>query len=681
MSLYSALRAGVSSINANSQRMGMISDNVVNSNSTGYKRVDASFSSFVDGNVGNNSSYMSSGVSAIGSRKAGAQGQLEATAFATDLAISGNGYFAVATEVRLNEQAEYEAVGQTLFTRSGEFRADNNGNLRNSDGYYLLSWPSSSAASLGDEFEESNDNASLRAANVYGKSFSPIATTDISVGLNITPTTSAGADSAFSVSQTVVDAQGDSKELVLSFEKNPAATHMIFFNDGTTTTAKEVSFTTQDSWRAYANIEGASIQTFDADGNSTGIVTDDTHVPIADLVFDANGRLSTMTTAGATNTYKRTLFPLSFDGPNQAAFREAGSAQNAPYTLPTNATLLEQVRDALVASDVPASTFSATPTRTEIITGITLLDTQANPDTMFDIMARFGDVQAFHNTAERENAGLPIPGAGIDQLLLDVNPVAGAVNASADRIGAVGLGQAEDSTSFLAGRIVGSDDGAVKILTSADTDIGTKLQRYADNANDKLRITVDYDNTSSSADGNVDIDINLGSMTLEVLQADNILNRTNNGIDVSGAGGPGNDGVTQYDDGISTLRYYEHDGKRFSSLDTVRVTDAGVLEGLYDNGEIRNLYKIPLAIFSNPNGLTLVNGNVFADSQQSGNALLHPANITGAGRIAGNVRESANVELAEEFSNMIITQRSYSAATKVVTTTDAMLDELNRAVR
>ena len=78
--------------------------------------------------------------------------------------------------------------------------------------------------------------------------------------------------------------------------------------------------------------------------------------------------------------------------------------------------------------------------------------------------------------------------------------------------------------------------------------------------------------------------------------------------------------------------------------------------------------------------MTAISGNAWIETDYSGQALLKQANTHGAGTVAANALEQSTVDLATEFSNMIVTQRAYSASTKIITTADEMLDELTRMV-
>ncbi|MEQ8370538.1 MAG: flagellar hook-basal body complex protein, partial [Alphaproteobacteria bacterium] len=91
--------------------------------------------------------------------------------------------------------------------------------------------------------------------------------------------------------------------------------------------------------------------------------------------------------------------------------------------------------------------------------------------------------------------------------------------------------------------------------------------------------------------------------------------------------------------------------------------------------------RLPIGTFPNPNGLNLVSGNAFSATDRAGDFFLNDAGSGSAGAIAAGALEQSGVDLAEEFTNMIIVQRAYSAGTKVITTADEMLDELVRVKR
>ena len=90
---------------------------------------------------------------------------------------------------------------------------------------------------------------------------------------------------------------------------------------------------------------------------------------------------------------------------------------------------------------------------------------------------------------------------------------------------------------------------------------------------------------------------------------------------------------------------------------------------------------MPIAIFSNPNGLQSRDGNAYVQTAFSGDVLLNQAENGGAGNVVSSALESSTVDLAEEFTKMITTQRAYSASAKIITTADDMLEDLIRILR
>jgi flagellar hook protein FlgE len=102
----------------------------------------------------------------------------------------------------------------------------------------------------------------------------------------------------------------------------------------------------------------------------------------------------------------------------------------------------------------------------------------------------------------------------------------------------------------------------------------------------------------------------------------------------------------------------------------------GMLTAQFSNGRARALYQIPLATFLNPNGLKADQGGAFRTTLDSGLYNINHSNAGGAGKIVSGALEASNVDLAAEFTNLITTQRAYSAASRIITTADQMLEEL-----
>jgi len=139
-------------------------------------------------------------------------------------------------------------------------------------------------------------------------------------------------------------------------------------------------------------------------------------------------------------------------------------------------------------------------------------------------------------------------------------------------------------------------------------------------------------------------------------------------------------GLTQYGSG-STWISGQPDGAVFGNVTGVKIGDDGVVTALFDNGLTKNVYQLPVATFQNPDGLGRRNGNAYAVSDQSGTFAIQIPGSGGAGTIAPSTLEASNIDLGNEFTKLITTQRAFSASTKIITTADEMLQELNQVKR
>ncbi|MFQ5348480.1 MAG: flagellar hook protein FlgE [Rhodothalassiaceae bacterium] len=137
------------------------------------------------------------------------------------------------------------------------------------------------------------------------------------------------------------------------------------------------------------------------------------------------------------------------------------------------------------------------------------------------------------------------------------------------------------------------------------------------------------------------------------------------------------DGITQFDS-VSTLISSSVNGAVFGNVIGVNVSESGVVTALFDNGLSRNVFQLPMATFPNPDGLTRLQGNAYGLSDSSGNFSIVLPGTGGAGTIAPSTLEASTVDLAEEFADLIVTQRAFSASTRIITAASDVLEELVR---
>lgn len=118
------------------------------------------------------------------------------------------------------------------------------------------------------------------------------------------------------------------------------------------------------------------------------------------------------------------------------------------------------------------------------------------------------------------------------------------------------------------------------------------------------------------------------------------------------------------------------DGSPLGVLSSFSVGSNGIISGGFSNGLTRTIGQIALATFTNPEGLVDTGNNLFGVGPNSGTSLIGAPLEFGAGRVVGGALELSNVDLSQEFINMILTSTGYSAASRVITTSDQLIQQL-----
>jgi flagellar hook protein FlgE len=176
MSIYTALRAGVSGLAANSSAMAVISDNIANVNTVGYKRGSVDFSALVNAQ-NSNTTYNAGGVLPTTRNNVSLQGSLEQSRSTTDLAVSGDGFFIVSQQA-----GQLTDGGSVLFTRAGSFTVDAQGYMVNAQGFYLQAWPVSSDGSV---VSSPTSLSAIEPVNIAGVGGLAEPTGEVSINANL----------------------------------------------------------------------------------------------------------------------------------------------------------------------------------------------------------------------------------------------------------------------------------------------------------------------------------------------------------------------------------------------------------------------------------------------------------------------------------------------------------------
>tara|TARA_R110002073_G_scaffold260162_3_gene423118 strand:+ start:597 stop:1898 length:1302 start_codon:yes stop_codon:yes gene_type:complete len=212
MTISSSLNAGVAGLQANATRLASISDNIANSSTYGYKRVQTDFQSMVISSAGG--TYSAGGVRATTQRLIDQRGPLVTTNNATDLAVRGRGFLPVA-------QGSDVAVGngssEMLLTSTGSFRTDSDGYLRSTSGLVLLGWPAQADGNIPTFPRDTADG--LEPVQINVNQFSGEPTTSMTLGVNL-PATATDAGSSGDTQELSVeyfDNLGTSENINISF--------------------------------------------------------------------------------------------------------------------------------------------------------------------------------------------------------------------------------------------------------------------------------------------------------------------------------------------------------------------------------------------------------------------------------------------------------------------------------
>lgn len=212
MSISSSLNAGVAGLQTNAQRLASISDNIANSSTFGYKRVETDFESMVLSSGGG--SYAAGGVRANTQRLIEELGTLISTSNATDLAVRGGGMLPVAQAAQVQTAG---ADAPMYLTTTGSFRTDAEGYLTSQSGLVLMGWPASSDGSIPPYPRDTADGLEPIRINTGQLAGNP--TTSVSLGINL-PATETEDDSPGLTEQLSIeyfDNLGTSQSISVTF--------------------------------------------------------------------------------------------------------------------------------------------------------------------------------------------------------------------------------------------------------------------------------------------------------------------------------------------------------------------------------------------------------------------------------------------------------------------------------
>jgi flagellar hook protein FlgE len=132
---------------------------------------------------------------------------------------------------------------------------------------------------------------------------------------------------------------------------------------------------------------------------------------------------------------------------------------------------------------------------------------------------------------------------------------------------------------------------------------------------------------------------------------------------------------------LTSVSISEANGREAGALESYSMSSSGELVGSFSNGAIMPIASLAVGTFVNPGGLEKAGGSSYRATANSGNAVISTPGMNGAGTVIGGALEMSNVDLSQEFTNLIVAQRGFQANARIITTSDEVLQELTNLKR
>lgn len=690
MSLYGTMRTAVSGISAQSTRLGTVADNIANSGTSGYKRASTEFSSMVMPNTG--TGYTSGGVSSSVRYAISSEGVLSYTTSATDLAISGNGFFVVS-----------DKNGAPSLTRAGAFVPDSNGYLVNAAGYRLMGYDYAN----GVPAPTANGYAGLVPVSLRQDELMSAPSTYARFDLNV-PAEAQTNGTAVSGTPPSENGPYTAYSYRTSFAHGGPLGGL----------AGDVYYTkvADNTWE---------VTVFARDQSSPAGFP----YPLPTPGLTATTTLTMDPTTGAITGGNPlvTLYPggeplgIDLSGVTQNA-APAGAPGYRPHMNLASNTPAVAPGDQRPSDNDPASIFHIR----QQMSGYTGLGAPVNIDAYYTKVGPDTWEASFFDSALAGPLGFPYGTAGDPPLAtttLEFDPVTGALVSGSPASIPLGGG---DTFVIDYTDMVSLDDShpdwddelgsiAVNLNLSPFTPV---LEPYiagltpANNAPNSAFTNktsfVAYDNLG----GEVLLDVYLtkGPDNHWEVTVFNRADASAHGSFPYGAPGsaPLATGLVEFDansgqlidgglltvpvpngaeltlDMTSMTRlaapFTVHDmsanGTSPATASDYTISDDGILYADYGENGLVPLYRLALATVQSPDQMSVHSGNIFRPSADSGDVRLGFAGAGGYGEVVSGALENSNVDLAEELTSMIEAQRSYTANSKVFQTGSELMDIL-----
>jgi flagellar hook protein FlgE len=663
MGIFGALTTAVTGMRSQSFALENISGNIANSQTTAFKRIDTSFIDLIPDSAPNR--QLAGNVLANSRSTNVVQGDIQNASIGTFMAINGDGFFVVQKPSAFQDNRPV-FDGIDLYTRRGDFQPDKNGYLVNGAGYYLMGIPVDSTTgnlvgSVPELLQFANDFLPAQAttqveyrANLASYPLTPAHDTDIPQSELLNP---------------------------INYQRNPIA--------GIPQPAKITGVGATLLPDAFATMTGTqNISALVSAGGTLQIGTTSIAIGVGDnaaaVVAAINAQTGTTNVSASLVSNQLVLTGTTYD--NNVVVGNATSSNiltelgltvstATPTNLLTQGAVLPgqhltiQVGGAAML-DITFGTGANTSTLGELATQLS---------TLAGGVATLSPTGNITITGNSTNDGENITVGG------DVAPATFGMQTSFS-MPSNGTVIGNDVSTFVDETVGG---GAITAYDVSGSPVNMQLRwakiagsLYGGTDTWNLFYQVDSNATGTQvAWRNVGINYTFGpngqmnpvvaNLTIQNVVVDGISLGTVQLVHGSG-------GITQFADPNGTVKVnaLQQNGFPAGELQQVSVNDKGRVIGSYSNGRTIDLAEITLANFNGPNGLKRMDGGAFAATDESG-----VATYGAPGKILNSSLEGSNTDIADEFTKLIVTQQAYSANTRVITTTNQMVQDLLNMLR
>jgi flagellar hook protein FlgE len=666
MGIFDALTTSVAGLQSQSFALQNISGNIANSQTTGYKETDTSFEDMVS--AATQDQTTADGVIANSVASNTVAGTLQTSTVSTYMAINGDGWFVVAQPTgEVDNQPTFSGVSD--YTRAGDFQLNSNGNLVNGAGYYLQGIPIDAATgnpvgSSPQILKFTNDFVPAQATTAiqYQANLPSTPSSGLLVGTDFEANPLAGAPAAAAITGSGATVQPDAVATLTGNVNLTTATTLaslginagdqITVNDGTNT---PTTYTVPAGPPAPTVNDLINAINAAHTGNTLDVTAKLSGGATGDLVLTgSNGTASVTVTATGTDGTVLGLPPGSNSAEPVNLLTQGAVAQGDTMTVTVGNTAPQII------------TFGTGPGQVA---------------TLAELQTAIGAISGLTGTVNTANGDITL--TSNNNISLDSTPTAllsefGIHNDAAYPANDTVI--ANDETTFTNQSV---DGGSITAYDSEGNPVNVQF-RWAESSAGSWQLFYQSNSNATGTEAawqNVGTVFNFNSSgeLSPPLSSVTLQNLTVNGDNLGNIQlNFGTNGLTQFanSSGTPQVSQLQQNGFAAGQLESIAVDGQNQITGTFSNGQTIPLAQITLATFNGPDALQPLDGQAYAATADSGAPILDAT-----GTVEGSELEASNVDIATQFSQLIVAQQAYSANAKVMQTADQMIQSLLQVIQ